>query len=325
MLDPEQISLILAESATRYEFVDRPVDGMALGDIVGEPALDPRPVDPFVVVEMRSEGPRLRSRPPPDSIRETFEQARVAFEADELEIAAALYARAAQRAPEYFKAHTYVGRTLFLQGRLEDARLALERAVQLNPLDYQAHLFLGDVHFEAGRPVLAKEALTRAFVLNRTNPTVVQRLDRVLAALDLRLAEPRLLPELRIESEAGRVQIHVAGERWRALGLCLACWTHERACRDRSTPEQDPLRLQMYRECLIHEAASTAIRRGDGSLPSRESAFESAISNGYLEAIIFWEVLALRVPMVVFLVPEAVRQDVADYIDRYVYESTRVI
>lgn len=322
-IGPKELDRILQASERRYRVIEEP--GLAeqpIADVLGLPARDPRPIDPFLV---RAEDTGLASRAPPPASRRTFEQAGAAFRAGDLELSAALYLQAAKESPGYFKAHTYAGRVLFLQARLTEARQALGTAIRLNPLDYQAHLFLGEVLHEQGELVLAKEALTRAFVLHRGNPVVLERLEDVLEDLDLRLAGDVMQVPLQIRDGPERVSIAVGERTWAPMGVCLACWNHEPRCRDRSPADRDPLRLEMYRECLIHEAAALAVKRDRQGLRPSQARLLSAIEAGFLEAIIFWEVLVPRVPMVVFVAPESLREKIAEYVDRFLYVSTRVI
>jgi hypothetical protein len=167
-------------------------------------------------------------------------------------------------------------------------------------------------------------------MLNRTNEAVRDRLRIVLAKLNLHIRGSRLDPKVRIEQVARTsVKIHfdsASGLRWLALATCMACWAYENACGDRSLERDDPLRLEMYRECLINQAASIAVRRdqGESDLMLDERSLLEAIEVGYLEAIIFWEVLAQTAPVVILLLPEQVQHQIEAYIQRYVFASSQI-
>lgn len=321
LLHPRQISDILDASPIAYAIVEHPgVEPQWLAAVLEVPALDPDPVDPFYVVERDGDGaPRLTHAPPPAEIRESFDQAVDAFESERFEDAAELFEGVVEAAPGYFKGHTNLGRAAQLAGDLSLARASLSHALELNPHDYQAYLFLADVLVELDELEGAKRALVSAYALNRTNPAVGVRLERVLPLLDLRLRPPALSPALQIRrSGEDRVEVAVApgeGDRWGALGMCLACWAFERRCSQRASRDTDPLALTMYRECLLnHVAASDHAQR-----------LYEAIADGYMEAIVFWEIIAVRVPAVVFLLPEPLRDDIEAYISEYAFASTRVV
>jgi tetratricopeptide (TPR) repeat protein len=333
VLRPDQILAILERSPIEYRFAaEAPVEGIALAAVLdlGLPA--PRPVDPFV--EVRAEGPegqkRLLSSRPPRAIEDVFERAGAAFEAEEFEVARGLWARAAELQPGYFKSYTFLGNALHRLGDYARAEVALRRALELNPFDYQALLFLGDTYHQLGDHGRAKAMLSRAFMLNRRSPAVLDRLSAALAKHALRVRQGRLTPGIRIEQEGpGKVTLRfdqAEGHRWLPLAACLACWRFEDACSARAPRDQDPLHLGMFRECLIQQAASLAVRRDhDGGLRADEAALLGAVEEGYLEALIFWEVIGEAAPPVILLLPEEVQDDILRYIEKYVFTTTSVI
>jgi hypothetical protein len=65
-------------------------------------------------------------------------------------------------------------------------------------------------------------------------------------------------------------------------------------------------------------------REGEAIGPD-EKVLLGAIEDGYLEAIIFWEIVAVRAPVVILLLPDTVKDQIVEYIDRYVFESTQRI
>lgn len=329
---PDKIFAILERSPRTYEIASaHDVERSELPEVM--PALrgQARPIDPYLEVKLdEDDHVRLESSRPPPEIADVFERAGQAFAARDYHAAEALYAKAIKEEPTYFKSYTYIGNVYYFLRDLTRAEAAFTRAIELNPVDYQAHLFLGDTYFQMGEFVRAKESLTRAFMLNRTNEVVIERLRATLAKVDLRVRSHRLSPRIRIERAGENVVLHFdksGGLRWLALSACLACWTFESECGDRADEDVDPLRLSMYRECLINQAASIAVRAGkeDEEISNDEALLLGAIEDGYLEAIIFWEIVASRAPVVIMLLPEPVKGQIFEYIDRYVFESTRLI
>lgn len=334
VLAPDQIHEILEHSARVYRVridqrvVARSVTSLAMG--ASEPEMPPR-LDPFLEVERGEDGrPHLRSRPPEGKLEAIFGKASEAFARRDYARARDLYARAIEVDPTYFKSYTYLGNALFFLGQYVEGEQAFRRAIELNPLDYQAFLFLGDTLALLGHLEQSKDALTWAYMLNQGNGVVEERLRSTLAKVRLSVRGGRLLPPVRIERERpGETTIYLdrdQGEPWYALAACLACWNEEPGCRDRAPVEEDPLRLRMYRECLLNHAASLAAVRdaGEKRLSSSELALLVAVERGYLEAIVFWEVVAPKAPAVMLLLPDAVRQDVVAYIERFVFVSTRL-
>lgn len=333
LLRPDQIFRILEGSRIRYTVEStRPVAPAAVAEMVDQPVQRTRPVDVYVALEDDdSEGPRrVHSHRPPAEIAELFGVGGEAFSRGAYEAAARFYSKAVEARPDYFKSYTYLGRSLFYMDEYRGAERALARALELNPVDYQALLFLGDTYYQLGQFERAKTLLTRAYMLNRNSDTVQDRLQATLAKLKLQIRDGRLAPRVRVERTEERtveMRFHPDGAlRWRALAACMACWAYEDQCQARASRDEDPLRLSMYRECLINQAVSIAMRREQAEdVAPEESALLSAIEDGYLEAIIFWEVVAEVAPMVIFLLPEAVQEDILRYIEQYVFVSTRVV
>ncbi len=329
---PDQIIAILEASGIEYAIVsDFAVSRQEVPNLMSRPSKQTGPMDPFVEVKRRPDGrPHLESSRPTPELEALFEAGTAAFEARDYQAARALYVKAIELEPGYFKAYTYLGNSLYQLGDYRRAEVAFAKALSINPVDYQALLFLGDTYYQLGEYGRSKAMLTRAFMLNRENAAVLERLQAVLAKLALRVRDLRLQPPVKIQRVAHeRVEIRFdkdRGLRWLALAACMACWAYEDECRARSPVDEDPLRLQMHRECLINQAASIAVRRAhEEELEVSESLLLDAIEDGYLEAIIFWEIIASHAPVVILLLPEAVQEDILEYIERYVFVSTQVV
>jgi tetratricopeptide (TPR) repeat protein len=329
---PDKIFAILESSDRHYEITSNDdVEPREIPDVVPEQMGHARPIDPYLEVKFDDEEKiRLVSSRPPPEIAELFEHAQNAADARDYHTAQALYAKAIEVAPEYFKTYTHIGFAYYFLGELELAEASFLKALELNPVDYQAQLFLGDTYYQMEEHARSKAVLTRAFMLNRTNEVVQERLRASLAKLDLRIRSNRLSPRINIQRAGENVVLEFdksSGLRWLALSACLACWAFESECGDRADEDEDPLRLSMYRECLINQAASIAVRMGreEEAIGADERVLLGAIEDGYLEAIIFWEIVAVRAPVVILLLPDSVKEQIVEYIDRYVYESTHRI
>ena len=330
-LRPDEILDILERSAIMYDLdSDADVQATDLTSVVEEANLPRRPVDPFFEVVRDEAGRRrLRSSPPPEHVAALFREADLAFSAKAFEAALDLYQRAVAQAPGYFKGHTFLGNAYLFLGRNVEAEQSFLRALKLNPLDYQAYMFLGQAYVNLGQPAMAKRAWVRAYMLNRANPSIKEGLTMALAQLSQRIREENLSPRIRIvRDDKGRVRVKLdkdRGVRWLALATCLACWAYEDDCSRRGPESEDPLRLSMYRECLINQAASTAIRDDQhDDIGPDERLLLTAIEDGFLDAIVVWEVVARRLPAVVLLLPDQIRTSILEYIDRYVIVSSQL-
>lgn len=332
LLRPDQIETILRSSKLVYRVrANRVVQSAKLTEIVdAKDKNEARKMDPFLEVRRDNGKVELRSHAPDAELEPIFAKASQAFAARDFEGARRLYLEAVKAEPLYFKSYTYLGNSLYFLGRYVEAEQAFLEALRLNPFDYQAHLFMGDTLHQLGHYERAKHALTKAFMLNRENEVVQERLRSTLAKMSLSLRTHRVAPPVRIEAGVGdEVLIRLdrdRGKDWYPLAACMACWAYENRCKARAEPERDPLRLAMYRECLLNQAASVAARKETKDPVSPDDAsLLAAIEDGYLEAIVFWEVVASRAPAVMLLLPKSLRDDVIEYIDRYVFVSTQTV
>lgn len=328
---PDLISEVLEQSARRYTFTEAPgLEPSPLHRLSEPSERGARRLDPFLVVERDLGGtPRMSSRTPPRSIADEFERGALAMSAGRWGRALTHFQRCVEQAPDYFKSYTYLGRAWLFLDEPRRARAQLQRAIELNPLDYQAHMFLADTWVAEEGWREAKRGLTRAWTINPNSDAIRSRLRSVLHALDLRVRSGRLDPELAIRPTDDGVRVEFGGERatrWLPLAACLACWRFEDRCKSRSPGDEDPLRLEMYRECLLNQVAAVAVRleRRVG-VGADEVELMRAVRAGYLEALVLWEVVARRTPMMMLLVTDELRAEVEAYIDRFVYASTRVL
>lgn len=331
-LKPNEINAILQNSSTVY----RVVENMSVPEVAPTEVLRahhpraPQRLDPFLEVEKAEGKLILRSRMPEGELRTIFRRAGEAFARQNYELARRLYAQAILIEPQYFKGYTYLGNTLHFLGRFVEAQSAFRRALKLNPYDYQANLFLGDTLHQLGAYSQAKHALTLAYILNPENPVVTERLKSTLAKLSMSVRRPRILPTVSIEAMPEKeVRIYLdreEGDRWLAFASCMACWEFEKGCQGRATANEDPLRLSMYRECLLNHVASTIQKmQSDKIVQAEDQILFRAVQEGYLEAIVFWEVIASRSPAIISLLPEELRSAIASYIQRYVFISTHIV
>ena len=321
MLSPLEILEIVRESPLSYHIVP--------GDEGARSELGPyteRLISPYLRVREVGDTLELYEDTPPASIEGVFDQANEAYARRDFAGAVRLFEEAADAAPGYFKTWTYLGNSHFALQDLAEARVYFEKALALNPLDYQSHFFLADTHFYLGDLDLAVHHMTLAFVLNKNNEVLRKVLSRILAQAGLQLRDERLTIPVRIEQSAqDEVTIRVGQDpAWVAWGLCVACWSNEDACRKRTPGREDTLGVTMHRECLLHHAMTV-----EGMLRKREAVSDQsrrlhdAIADGYLDAIVLWEIVASSDPSIVLMLSEGERHKIARYIEAYVYEPLK--
>lgn len=325
---PAEIFKVLEASQVLYEVgTDDSVSATPVGEIM-EPKEGEKTVSSYL--ELRDEDGsgqrRLSVSEPPPEVAELHERAFLAFRGHAFQEARDLYLAAAELRPDYFKTFTYLGNTFFVLGDLDRAATALRQAVALNPLDYQAHLFLGDTYFQQGRLEEAKHHLTWAYVLNRNNRIVQRRLDVTLQELRLRRMPGWLDVAVTIEeTDENKVALRFGSEedlRWFPLANCMACWTYENECRERDEAPDLPVRISMYRECLLNQSISISMRLEEGqSVPTDERRLHQAINAGFLDALIYWEIAAKRLPIIVFLLDDEDRERIHRYIQMFVFTA----
>ncbi|MBX2811580.1 MAG: tetratricopeptide repeat protein [Myxococcales bacterium] len=334
LLQPKEIAAILEKSPRTYRVVksSRVMPVSATNVLRVKDPQGPRKLDPFLEVYQVDGRVELRSHLPRGDIKTIFAQASEAFARKRFEEARQLYAEVVHLNPRYFKGYTYLGNSLYSLGRYVDAEKAFRRALYLNPHDYQANMFLGDVLYQLGDYQRSKHALTIAYVLNPQNVVIQERLGNTLAKLSMTLRVHRFMPSVSIEmlSPSGKeVLIRLSpsdGDRWLAFAACMACWEYEEGCKERVEESEDPLRLSMYRECLLSHVASVVARtRSQKEVRVEDQLLLSAVGEGFLEAIVFWEVVASQAPAIILLLPESLRTSIEWYINRYVYMSKRVV
>ena len=325
---PAEIYGILDRSKVLYEIdTDSSIGEIPLAEVI-EPKEPEKTVSSYL--ELRdtdgSGQRRLSISEPPAEIAELHERAFAAFRGHAFTEARDLYIVAAELRPDYFKTFTYLGNTYFVLGDLERAATTLRQAVAMNPVDYQAHLFLGDTYYQLGKLTEARHHLTWAYVLNRNNPIVQKRLDATLDQLHLRRKAGWIEVAVAIEeTDENKVSLRFGSEeatRWFPLANCMACWTYETECKSRDEAPELPVRISMYRECLLNQPIAIAMRLEEGqTVPADERRLHQAVNAGYLDALIYWEIAAKRLPIIVFLLEEVDRQRIHDYIQMFVFTN----
>jgi tetratricopeptide (TPR) repeat protein len=187
--------------------------------------------------ELRAAGRALAAGGP-------LRSAQKAVEAGELERAASLVGRAAERDPGSARPHSSYGRWLLRVGRTAEASHAYQRAAAANPSAWLPRVVLPRLLADAGRPEDAERALSEAHDLSRrANPWLA------LEAAWRELPPPRTNEILLGGLDYGAVRGFMApegGHRWSRATAWLRLQPLERAARyeitiEMRSPEPSPI------------------------------------------------------------------------------------
>jgi hypothetical protein len=264
---------------------------------------------------------------PKGEILSIFEQAAEKLKKKEYKEVADLYEQALARDPNYFKTVTNLGDTYYLRGEMDQAEKYLKEAVRLNEGGYQERLFLADTYHKSGLKDKALEQITVAYMLNRNNAVVQQSLRRILKENNLRVRPDRFRFPFRIVvSSPTKCEMMYEGKdalAWMGMANCLACWQAEPLLKKRIDDKEGGFdaRVDMYREAISNQILATAARmEGKEVISRQEQAIYDAAKEGFVDAMVFWEVLANERPAVILLLSRDAKARTCDYIKKYVYE-----
>lgn len=256
-------------------------------------------------------------------VAEKWPEVKKFVEVGELDKAIECYQEAIALEPDYFKTYTFLGNIYYMQGDYRNAKQNFLKAISLNVIDYQAYHFLGDTYSVLGNTVRAKYYLTYAFMLNKNNPFLRMSLRALLEKENKTIRENRLSIPAKIEvvndKTARLVFQKEGGGNWIALVTCLACWKMEPSFKKLLT-EDDPLNLTMYKEGLVNQMVFTEENiKANRDISATEQSLHDAIKDGYLNAILFWEIGASIIPEVILLLPQEEKEKIIEYIEKYVF------
>lgn len=102
----------------------------------------------------------------PDDVRYVFHHANYAFDANQLQQAAASYERAIELAPDLVGAHVNLGSVYDELGLLDDALASYDRALQLEPTEDRTLCNMGNVYFKKRQYEKAIEYFDKALEVN---------------------------------------------------------------------------------------------------------------------------------------------------------------
>ena len=108
------------------------------------------------------------------------------------------------------------------------------------------------------------------------------------------------------------------------MAICLTCWQMEPPLQDLLNDKQDAIKYKilMYKECISNQFAIIAVKKEQKeNLTSKELQLYDVVKNNYLNAILYWEIIADQAPQIILILPKDERDRFVQYIKKYVFEE----
>jgi tetratricopeptide (TPR) repeat protein len=246
--------------------------------------------------------------------------------AGDAEKAIELYKKAHELDPDYSELVTYLGNIYFMMKDYENAEKYLKKACELNPNSYMPHFFLADTYYMTDRRKEALDEITYAFMLNKNNVNMVDVLHRVLMANGKQIRRDRLVFPYEV-TQQGRDSFNIvldsAQVNYLSFANCMAAWKipeYQAALNDSIYGMQ--AEAFMCTECFINLLMSLDGAQGeDKTLSVKDEIIYEMLSAGYIDSIIYWEIMAGEAPLMIMTLPDESKSMIFDYIQEYVFED----
>ncbi len=322
---PEEFLEIIRNSEITYTFktkeVVKPTDLLIAGT-------EPYSINPYSRSEYTEDGNiTLIIDEPKGEIRTIHELAAEKLSQGEYDDVVKLYTQAIELDNSYFKTWTNLGETYYQLGKYDKAEVCLSKALKLNDIGYQEHYFLADVYDKIGNNQKALEYITYAYMLNKNNPNAIIFLNGILEKNNLKIKTDRLQLPFQItkidDKECEIIFRGKEGLNWMPIANCLACWKMEPSFQNLLNDKQNAInsKIHMYKECLFNQAVVIASKKDkQEDISAQEQQLYNAI-NEYLNAILYWEIIAGENPQILLLLPNDEKKSIVQYIKKYVYEK----
>ena len=107
-----------------------------------------------------------------------------------------------------------------------------------------------------------------------------------------------------------------------ALANCLAAWEMEKEFYENYNKDSINGLLCKYKECLMNQAIITEQLIKDKKYVSKvELSLFNVVNDGYLDAMIYWDIFALKYPINTLLLPKNMKEKICEYIKKYCFED----
>lgn len=268
---------------------------------------------------------------PTEKIASLFSLADLESEKGNYQACQKIYLQALSLDSTYFKTWTYLGDVYYTLGEYETAEKCVLKSIELNDVGYQEYFILADIYNKTGRNEDAINAISYAYMLNKNNPTLQKALYGLLNRNGLKLRQKRLQFPFQIKKTGvSECEIQIRkedGNRWIPMANCLACWEMEPSFRSQLQKENNwSAKVNMYKECLFNQGVTMETMKQKGiKLSQNEELLRDALFNMYINAIVYWEILAGELPQSILYLPKSERDHIVEYIKKFVYEKSDLI
>lgn len=241
-----------------------------------------------------------------------LERGEDAFEEKKYAEALAQYRIVQQLEPEYASILTLIGDVLYVQQQYARAIAYFEQAIARNFIDYQAHWFLADAQWAQGARESALHHITIAHVLNINHPQIRQRLIAYREQAGTPWKSWQFSPQYTLKKEQEKVQIW-STEEWLGYALVKALWAYEPGyAKAMGEPDYEKQVVCMLAE---KEALVSLLTQHDRTDSFRH--IHPIIQDGFVHELIWYELIAPKVPDALLLLPNESFMRVIDYVERY--------
>jgi tetratricopeptide (TPR) repeat protein len=244
-----------------------------------------------------------------DSINALLATAEGAFAAKDYQAALMLYREMLDIDPQYYYALTLIGDAWYMLEEYDSAVVAFQRAIEKNYINYQSHWFLADTYWKLGEKEKAIKELTIAHVLNRNHSTLKETLMARREEIGRPWKDWEFKPQYILEKVGNRVHV-AAKESWIGYALAKALWKYEPGYRQKmGGKESDTSEWSTLEE---KEALAQLI-----PFPEEHETLLKIIDSGYVAEFIYYEIMAVRYPASVVMMPEPVSDRLIEYINTF--------
>ncbi|MBN1524648.1 MAG: hypothetical protein JW904_09200 [Spirochaetales bacterium] len=263
---------------------------------------------------------------PKGDISRLFDEAAQYIEKEDWGTARKLVERATQIDPNYFVAWSYLAQTFLFNDNPLQAIGYLKKAISLNPIAYHEHYLLAMALYQLGDFENALESITQAFIYNRYDPKVIEGLQAVLKAKNMKLYENHMIFPFHIKKVSDtKCDIYLIGEHgesWTAMAVSTAVWMMEPEFKeiDEKYSKAGIFNSIKFYEIFYGQFGEIALRLNNKeTVTPLEKRFFNIVNDGYLLQVISWDLLGQAFPEVIYLMKDEEMQKLKKYVQKYVF------
>ncbi len=330
LLTIPEIFMLMEQSDTKYVInprsvlTDVPHDGFA--DLLWPPQ-GKRLVHPWVVVD--DAGRRtLEEYPTAPAADALLEQAARHFEQRRYQKALEINQGIVEKFPRCYQALSNAGRSLYAMGQYDRALEYFFRAIDINHYDPLLYMYEGDTLMTLDRPKQATTAYIKGLALKPKHQGLMERLGALSGELGLTLNEKEFIPQSLARAEGDGVAIYVdeneeSGFHWLAFANCKAIWLGEAQHRESMTRSRNHQWTTVEeQECLASLLDGYALKEKGASNDPALERLNRIAQGGFLDAFIMYEIGSRVHPNIMLLLSDAMRENMAAFITRYIVVPT---